>query len=211
MAMGVMANPFYLDLGFSKKEIADITKLFGFVMTIVGTSFGGLLVVRFGVLRPLLLGAVMSSSTNLLFAFMAQTEPSLTVLATVISADNLGGGIAAAAFIAYLSGLTHSAYTATQYALFSSLMTLPAKMIGSFSGLWVASYGYAVFFVYSALLGIPAIALVLWLMRETRPIKDFNQNLAVIESTSYHKRFFSKVCWPLRVCEHYETRNSSRI
>jgi PAT family beta-lactamase induction signal transducer AmpG len=103
---------------------------------------------------------------------MAQTEPSLTVLATVISADNLGGGIAAAAFIAYLSGLTHSAYTATQYALFSSLMTLPAKMIGSFSGLWVASYGYAVFFVYSALLGIPAIALVLWLMRETRPIKD---------------------------------------
>jgi len=172
MAMGVMANPFYLDLGFSKKEIADITKLFGFVMTIVGTSFGGLLVVRFGVLRPLLLGAVMSSSTNLLFAFMAQTEPSLTVLATVISADNLGGGIAAAAFIAYLSGLTHSAYTATQYALFSSLMTLPAKMIGSFSGLWVASYGYAVFFVYSALLGIPAIALVLWLMRETRPIKD---------------------------------------
>lgn len=172
MAMGVMANPFYLDLGFSKKEIADITKLFGFVMTIVGTSLGGLLVVRFGVLKPLLLGAVISSTTNLLFAFLAQTEPSLTLLATVISADNLGGGIAAAAFIAYLSGLTHSAYTATQYALFSSLMTLPAKMIGSFSGLWVANYGYAVFFVYSALLGIPAIALVLWVMALSRQSKD---------------------------------------
>lgn len=172
MAMGVMANPFYLDLGFSKKEIADITKLFGFVMTIVGTSLGGLLVVRFGVLKPLLLGAVISSTTNLLFAFLAQTEPSLSLLATVISADNLGGGIAAAAFIAYLSGLTHSAYTATQYALFSSLMTLPAKMIGSFSGLWVANYGYAVFFVYSALLGIPAIALVLWVMALSRQFKD---------------------------------------
>lgn len=172
MAMGVMANPFYLDLGFSKKEIADITKLFGFVMTIVGTSLGGLLVVRFGVLKPLLLGAVISSTTNLLFAFLAQTEPSLSLLATVISADNLGGGIAAAAFIAYLSGLTHSAYTATQYALFSSLMTLPAKMIGSFSGLWVANYGYAVFFVYSALLGIPAIALVLWVMALSRQSKD---------------------------------------
>ena len=172
MAMGVMANPFYLDLGFSKKEIADITKLFGFVMTIVGTSLGGLLVVRFGVLKPLLLGAVVSSSTNLLFAWLAQTEPSLSLLATVISADNLGGGVAAAAFIAYLSGLTHSAYTATQYALFSSLMTLPAKMIGSFSGLWVANYGYAVFFVYSALLGIPAIALVLWVMISGRQSND---------------------------------------
>ena len=172
MAMGVMANPFYLDLGFSKKEIADITKLFGFVMTIVGTSFGGLLVVRFGVLKPLLVGAVISSSTNLLFAFLAQTEPNLSLLATVISADNLGGGIAAAAFIAYLSGLTHSAYTATQYALFSSLMTLPAKMIGSFSGLWVANYGYTAFFVYSALLGIPAIVLVLWVMVQSRTFKD---------------------------------------
>ena len=172
MAMGVMANPFYLDLGFSKKEIADITKLFGFVMTIVGTSLGGLLVVRFGVLKPLLLGAVVSSSTNLLFAWLAQAEPSLSLLATVISADNLGGGIAAAAFIAYLSGLTHSAYTATQYALFSSLMTLPAKMIGSFSGLWVANYGYAVFFVYSALLGIPAIALVVWAMISGRQSND---------------------------------------
>ena len=172
MAMGVMANPFYLDLGFSKKEIADITKLFGFVMTIVGTSLGGLLVVRFGVLKPLLLGAVVSSSTNLLFAWLAQTEPSLSLLATVISADNLGGGIAAAAFIAYLSGLTNSAYTATQYALFSSLMTLPAKMLGSFSGLWVANYGYAVFFVYSALLGMPAIALVLWIMALARQSRD---------------------------------------
>ena len=164
MSMGVMANPFYLNLGFSKKEIADITKLFGFVMTIFGTSVGGLLVLRFGVLGPLLFGAIISAATNLLFAWMASVEPSLSLLAAVISADNLGGGIAAAAFIAYLSSLTNSAYTATQYALFSSLMTLPAKLVGGFSGILVADYGYAIFFVYSALIGLPAILLVIFIM-----------------------------------------------
>lgn len=163
IAMGVMANPFYLELGFTKKDIADVTKLFGFVMTILGTSLGGILVVRFGVMRPLLLGAIISAATNLLFAWMASAQPSLAMLAGVISADNLSGGIAAAAFIAYLSGLTNSAYTATQYALFSSLMTLPAKLTGGFSGSLVASYGYQLFFIYSALLGLPAILLVVCL------------------------------------------------
>ncbi|MGZ4958574.1 MAG: AmpG family muropeptide MFS transporter [Methylomonas sp.] len=165
IAMGVMATPFYLDLGFSKKDIADVSKLFGFFMTILGTSLGGMLVVRFGIMRPLLLGAVLAALTNLLFAALARTEPNLTLLAGVISADNLSGGIAAATFIAYLSSLTNTAYTATQYALFSSLMTLPAKLIGSFSGNVAATYGYDVFFIYSAFIGLPAIALVILLMR----------------------------------------------
>ena len=174
MSMGVMANPFYLHLGFSKKDIADITKLFGFIMTIVGTSLGGMLVLRFGIFRPLLAGAIISASTNLLFAWMAGIEPSLSMLAAVISADNLGGGIAAAAFIAYLSSLTHSAYTATQYALFSSLMTLPAKLIGGFSGILVADYGYAGFFVYSAVIGLPAILLVIFIMsRQAKSAQAF--------------------------------------
>lgn len=160
ITMGVMANPFYLSLGFSKKDIADVTKLFGFVMTIVGTSFGGVLVAKLGIMRPLLLGAVLSSASNLLFAILAVSEPSLILLATVISADNLSGGIASAAFIAYLSGLTNKSYTATQYALFSSLMTLPAKLIGGFSGDLATSLGYQQFFIYSAALGLPAIMLV---------------------------------------------------
>ena len=129
-----MANPFYLELGFSKKDIADVTKVFGFFMTIVGTSIGGVLVVRFGIMRPLLFGAVIVAATNLLFAALAMVQPDIMLLAGVISADNLSGGIASAAFIAYLSSLTNSAYTATQYALFSSLMTLPAKLIGGVSG-----------------------------------------------------------------------------
>lgn len=165
IAMGVMANPFYLDLGFSKKEIADVTKLFGFFMTIFGTSLGGVLVVRYGIMRPLLLGAIIVALTNLLFAVLAVLEPSLYLLAGVVSADNLSGGIASAVFIAYLSSLTNSTYTATQYALFSSLMTLPAKLIGGFSGEIVGGYGYDTFFIYAALIGVPAIILVILLMR----------------------------------------------
>ncbi len=164
ITMGVMANPFYLDLGFSKKEIADVSKIFGFFMTIFGASLGGILVVRYGLMKPLLLGAVLVASTNLLFALLAISEPNLKLLALVISADNLSGGIATSVFIAYLSSLTNSAYTATQYALFSSLMTLPAKFLGGFSGVIVDGYGYQYFFIYAAILGIPAILLVSFLI-----------------------------------------------
>jgi len=161
ITMGVMANPFYLDLGFSKTEIANITKLFGFFMTIAGAGLGGLLVVRYGILRPLLAGAILVASTNLLFVWLAVSEPNLVSLAVVISADNLSGGFATSAFIAWLSSLTNTAYTATQYALFSSLMTLPAKFIGGFAGVVVDNAGYASFFLYAGLLGLPAILLVL--------------------------------------------------
>ncbi|MBL6985992.1 MAG: AmpG family muropeptide MFS transporter [Methylobacter sp.] len=171
ITMGVMANPFYLDLGFSKKDIADISKVFGFFMTIFGAAVGGVLVVRYGIMRPLLLGAVMVAGTNLLFAILAVSEPSLLLLAGVISADNLSGGIATSVFIAYLSSLTSTAYTATQYALFSSLMTLPAQLLGGFSGIVVDSYGYTVFFIYASAVGLPAIVLVLLLMRYQERIK----------------------------------------
>ena len=164
ITMGAMAGPFYLDLGFSKTEIANITKVFGFFMTIAGASLGGVLVVRFGILRPLLAGAILVASTNLLFVWLASSEPDLVSLAVVISADNLSGGFATSAFIAWLSSLVNKTYTATQYALFSSLMTLPAKFVGGFSGVVVDAAGYATFFLYAGLLGIPAILLVTVLM-----------------------------------------------
>lgn len=170
ITMGVMANPFYLDLGFSKKEIAEISKIFGFFMTIAGATLGGVLVARYGIMRPLLLGAIIVAGTNLLFAVLAISEPSLSLLAGVISADNLSGGIATSVFIAYLSSLTNTAYTATQYALFSSLMTLPAQLLGGLSGLVVDAYGYYVFFIYASVVGLPAIVLVLVLMRHQRLI-----------------------------------------
>jgi PAT family beta-lactamase induction signal transducer AmpG len=165
ITMGVMANPFYLDLGFSKKEIADVSKVFGFFMTILGASLGGVLVIRYGIMRPLLLGAILVATTNLLFVLLAVSEPNLKLLAMVISADNLSGGIATSVFIAYLSSLTNTAYTATQYALFSSLMTLPAKLLGGMSGIIVDSYGYDIFFFYASFVGLPAIILVVVLTR----------------------------------------------
>lgn len=174
ITMGIMANPFYLDLGFSKTEIANIGKIFGFFMTIAGTFVGGLMVVRYGVYRPLVAGAAMVAATNLLFAYLAQLGPDTRWLAVVISADNLSAGFASAAFIAYLSGLTNRAYTATQYALFSSLMTLPGKFMSGFSGVIVDASSYQVFFIYAALMGLPAIALAWWVMRhghrEIRPM-----------------------------------------
>ena len=113
----------------------------------------------------------MVALTNLLFALLAISEPSLVLLAGVISADNLSGGIATSVFIAYLSSLTNSAYTATQYALFSSLMTLPAKLLGGFSGVIVDGFGYHTFFVYASTVGLPAIILVIILMRNQQRMK----------------------------------------
>lgn len=160
ITMGVMANPFYLDMGFSKVQIADITKVFGFFMVIAGSALGGVMVALWGTRPVLILGAVLVASTNLLFAMMAaMASKSLLLLALVVSADNLSGGLASVAFIAYLSGLTSSAYTATQYALFSSLMTLPGKFIGGFSGWMVDAAGYEWFFVMASMMGIPAIIL----------------------------------------------------
>jgi len=171
IAMGIMANPFYLDMGYSKTDIANVAKIFGFFMSIAGSAVCGVLVVRWGIFKPLLVGAIAVAATNLLFAVLSLMQPELTWLAIVISADNVSGGFAATAFVAYLSGLTNRAYTATQYALFSSLMTLPGKFISGFSGLIVDGYGYLEFFVFAAAIGVPAIALVLVLMRHERTLR----------------------------------------
>ncbi|MBU2955203.1 MFS transporter [Marinobacter sp. F3R08] len=166
IAMGVMANPFYLDfMGFSKTQVADVTKIFGFFMTIAGSLMGGVMVVRYGVRRILLLGAVMTAATNLLFVVLAQYPPNIVTLAAVVSADNLSGGIANVALIAWLSSMTSASFTATQYALFSSLMTLPGKFLGGFSGVVVAGFGYAEFFLIAGMMGVPAILLAIFMIR----------------------------------------------
>ena len=167
-----MAYPFYIDLGFSKSEIANVAKLFGVVMTITGAVVGGMLVARFNVMRILLLGAVLVAVTNLFYAQLALDGKTISGLAFVISVDNFSGGLAGSAFIAYLSRLTNTAYTATQYALFSSLMTLMPKFISGFSGVIVDQYGYVNFFIYASVTGIPAILLVLYLMKKEGQVKS---------------------------------------
>ena len=162
VVMGIMANPFYVDMGYTKDEVAAVSKVFGVIMTLVGAFIGGVLSMRLGVMRILMLGAVLSAATNLLFAWLAGVGHDLTALIWVVSADNLASGIASAAFIAYLSGLTNVNYSATQYALFSSMMLLAPKWLAGFSGVYVDTHGYAEFFNSTALLGIPVLLLV-WL------------------------------------------------
>ena len=168
MTMGVMANPFYLDMGFTKAQIASVVKVFGFGMTMLGAFVGGVLVLRYGQRLMLLVAAGCVAVTNLAFAGLSLWgEPVLAALAFVVSADNFSGGLANVTFIAFLSGLTHRTYTATQYALFSSLMTSIGGVIGGFSGLIVDGFGYTNFFVYAALLGVPAMVLVVILGRRS--------------------------------------------
>jgi PAT family beta-lactamase induction signal transducer AmpG len=164
ISMAAMANPLYLDLGFSLSEIATVTNVFGIVMTITGGLLGGVLVARFGVLRMLLASAIIVAVTNLLFAWLATIGPQLWALFMTIGADNMANGLSATVFIAWLSSLVSRRYTATQYALFSSFMTLPGKLLGGPSGWIVDSAGYVFFFIYASALGIPAILLILWLM-----------------------------------------------
>ncbi len=167
VVMGIMANPFYVDMGFTKDEVAAVTKVYGVIMTLVGAFVGGVLSMRFGVMRILMLGAVLSAGSNLLFAWLAGHGHDVTALIAVVSADNLAGGIASAAFIAYLSSLTNVSYSATQYALFSSMMLLLPKFIAGFSGQYVDAFGYGHFFTATALLGVPVLALV-WLASRVR-------------------------------------------
>ena len=160
VVMGIMANPFYVDMGFTKDEVATVTKVYGVIMTLAGAFVGGVLSMRFGVMRILMLGAVLSAASNVLFAWLSGVGHDVTALVLVVSADNLASGIASAAFIAYLSSLTNVSYSATQYALLSSMMLLLPKFIAGFSGDYVNLHGYAQFFMATAWLGLPVLVLV---------------------------------------------------
>lgn len=161
IVLGVVSNVFYLDMGFSKNVIAGVTKSFGLAMILLGGFLGGLLTIRFGVNRILFLGALFSAATNLLFMLLARTGEDIVMLTLVIGADNLCAGIATTAFVAFLSSLTNISFTAVQYAIFTSLMTLCPKLIGGYSGTMVSHLGYEKFFLVTALMGIPVLFLVL--------------------------------------------------
>ena len=170
VVMGIMANPFYVDMGYTKDEVAAVTKIFGVIMTLVGAFLGGALAMRFGVMRVLMLGAVLSAASNLLFAWLGSRGHDVNSLIFVISADNLSSGIASAAFIAYLSSLTNVNYSATQYALFSSMMLLLPKFLAGYSGKYVDAFGYSHFFIATALLGLPVLLLVWLASRSKMPV-----------------------------------------
>lgn len=162
IVLGVISNVFYQDLGFSKPVIASVIKTFGLIMTLIGGFLGGFLTLRYGVIKILFLGALLSSLTNLLFLLLANVGNNVSVLTVVIAADNLSAGIATTAFVAFLSSLTSISFTAVQYAIFSSLMTLLPKLLGGYSGTIVTAWGYSWFFLLTTFIGVPVLFLI-WL------------------------------------------------
>lgn len=169
VVMGVIANVFYLELGFDKGQIATFSKFWGLWASLIGGFVGGVVALRFGVMRTLFLGAILAAVTNVLFAILADMGAVTWMLAVTITADNLAGGMASAAFVAYLSALTSVSFTAVQYALFTSLMTLLPKLIAGYSGSMVDAVGYGPFFIGTAILGLPVALLVVLAARLAPP------------------------------------------
>ena len=171
IVMGVMANIFYLEKGYKISEIATFSKFFGVFATIIGGFIGGYCSYKFGTMKALFFGALIAALSNLLFAWLAISPLSINFLIAVITADNISSGFAGAAFVIYLSGLTSIKFTATQYALFSSIMLFLPKLIAGYAGSWVDVMGYAYFFSLTALLGLPVLLLVIWIGK-VAPIKN---------------------------------------
>ena len=171
VVMGVMANIFYIEKGYSIKDIATYSKFFGVFATIIGGLLGGYFASKKGTMTALFLGALIASLSNLLFAWLATVDANINYLIMVITADNISSGFAGAAFVIYLSGLTSIKFTATQYALFSSIMLFLPKLIAGYSGAWVDVMGYSNYFILTALLGMPVLFLIYWI-GIIAPIKD---------------------------------------
>ena len=171
IVLGVIANVFYQDLGFTKPQIAKAVNTFGVLVSILGGFLGGILATRFGVMRILMLGAALSAATNLLFVALASVGHNVPLMYVTVAADNLAAGLASAAFVAFLSSLTSVSFTAVQYAIFSSLMTLLPKVLGGYSGSIVDGIGYPGFFIFTTLIGVPVLLLV-WLAGRGLAIRD---------------------------------------
>jgi len=163
--LGILANPFYLDIGFSKAEVASVAKIYGIAVSLVGAAAGGWAVVRYGVARCLIISTVLIASTNLFFAVMVTVGAEIWMLTVTISADNFAMGVGGTVFIAYLSSLVNQAFTATQYALMSSMMSILGKFTAGYSGNVQEAIGWLGFFLYAAAVGIPAIVLAVIVAR----------------------------------------------
>ncbi|CAN5161273.1 MFS transporter [soil metagenome] len=159
---GIMAD-FYIGAGFTKTQIGTVAKVYGIWVGMAGAFLGGIAVLRLGVERALLAAIVLAAASNLLYLVLVDSNGQLALLITVISGENLAEGFLGTVGVAYLSGLVNLRHTATQYALFSSLVMLSGKVLGFFSGGIVNAIGFRQYFVMTALAAVPAIALYFWL------------------------------------------------
>lgn len=175
--MGPMANPFYKDLGVTKELVGEVRATVGLIASLIGIAAGGLSAVRFGLIPTLLAGAIVGPGSNAAFAWLAYQDPTMTNFAIAMVIDNVSSGFAGTALVAYMSSLTSVGYTATQYALLSSFYALLGKVLKGFSGVVVEQLevgrtlldAYALFFLGTALAGIPALLLCLLLVMRKPP------------------------------------------
>lgn len=168
--MGIMFNPFLLEIGFTKIEIAKVVKLYGLIASLAGAFAGAVMVARAGMFRTLLVCGILNALTNLLFAAQAEIGHDMRFLIVAVTGENFTGGMVTTAFIAYLSALCRLHYTATQYALLSSLAAFGRTWLSTPSGMVVDEVGWTVFFVISAVMTVPSIMLLLWLERKQKAL-----------------------------------------
>jgi MFS transporter, PAT family, beta-lactamase induction signal transducer AmpG len=171
---GVMSNPFYVELGFSKIEIANVSKLFGLAALIIGSFIGGALVNRVGIMKALLWCGLLQMLSNLMFVWLAHTGYNMQVLTLTIAIENLSSGMGMAAFVSYLSLLCNVAYTATQYALLSSLMAFGRTLLSSSSGWFADQMSWGPFFLLTTAAALPGLFLLLWMIRSFPQLGEQN-------------------------------------
>lgn len=161
---GNMSNPFFIEIGFTKIEIANISKLFGFIATIVGGFIGGVMVSRFGLMRGLLVCGVFQLLSNLVFSLQAYVGNDISMLMVTIATENITSGMGTAAFVAYLSGLCNASYSATQYALLSSFASVGRTFLASSAGVLAENFNWVTYFILTTLIAVPGILILLWLI-----------------------------------------------
>ncbi len=158
---GLMTNPFFVDMGFSGVEVAQVSKVFGFFATLAGLAVGGLLVIKLGTFKALIIGGILQAVTNLLFAVQASLGHDIAMLYVAIGADNFTGGIGSTAFVAYLSSLCSARFSATQYALLTSIMAFGRTALSSGAGWYADQVDWVTFFISTTFLAIPGLLLLL--------------------------------------------------
>jgi PAT family beta-lactamase induction signal transducer AmpG len=162
---GVMANVFYVDLGFTKSEIASVSKTFGLIMTLVGAFLGGIFVARYSIVWALVICGVLQMLSNLMFAVQALVGHDIWMLSATIAAENISGAMGTAAFVAYLSALCNVRYTATQYALVSSFMAVARTTLAASGGYMAEAFDWFWFFVATTIAAVPGLILLYWLIK----------------------------------------------
>jgi PAT family beta-lactamase induction signal transducer AmpG len=162
---GIMTAPFYRAIGFSREEVAAVSSVFGLFATLGGVAVGGLVVHQLGVYRALIATGLLQMLSNLMYVLLAYVGHDVPVLFLQVGIESFTDGLADAAFVAYLSSLTNVAFTATQYALLSSLATVPLRTLGAGSGWLAEGLGWPLFFMLTTVAALPALCIALWLMR----------------------------------------------